>query len=140
MGLFKSKEEKAEIKKKQQEAAENAKAEAEWEAKYAAKTEKKKVQKLIAEIEQKEQALIKNAAEAKSKGYMDVYRTQISFIKVARTRKMQAEKFLFQVDAMEEYEEHKYIMVGRKEIIITVKRKRPKFISINTDVQRRFDF
>lgn len=43
-------------------------------------------------------------------------------------------------DAMEEYEEHKYIMVGRKEIIITVKRKRPKFISINTDVQRRFDF
>jgi hypothetical protein len=32
---------------------------------------------------------------------MDVYRTQISFIKVARTRKMQAEKFLFQVDAME---------------------------------------
>ncbi|MBE6625467.1 MAG: hypothetical protein E7622_07485 [Ruminococcaceae bacterium] len=101
MGLFKSKEEKAEIKRKQQEAADNAKAEAEWEAKYAAKTEKKKVQKLIAEIEQKEQALIKNAAEAKSKGYMDVYRTQISFIKVARTRKMQAEKFLFQVDAME---------------------------------------
>lgn len=101
MGLFKSKEEKAEIKRKQQEAADNAKAEAEWEAKYAAKTEKKKVQKLIAEIEQKEQALIKNAAEAKSKGYMDVYRTQISFIKVARTRKIQAEKFLFQVDAME---------------------------------------
>jgi hypothetical protein len=101
MGLFKSKEEKAEIKRKQQEAIDNAKAEAEWEAKYAAKTEKKKVQKLIAEIEQKEQALIKNAAEAKSKGYMDVYRTQISFIKVARTRKMQAEKFLFQVDAME---------------------------------------
>ena len=43
-------------------------------------------------------------------------------------------------DAMEEYEEYKYIMVGRMEHIITVKRKRPKFISINTDAQRRFDF
>lgn len=43
-------------------------------------------------------------------------------------------------DAMEEYEEHKYIMVGRKEDVITVKRKRQKFISINTDAQRRFDF
>lgn len=43
-------------------------------------------------------------------------------------------------DAMEEYEEHKCIMVGRKEDVITVKRKRQKFISINTDAQRRFDF
>lgn len=43
-------------------------------------------------------------------------------------------------DAMEEYEEYKYIMVGRMEHIITVKRKRPKFISINRDAQRRFDF
>lgn len=43
-------------------------------------------------------------------------------------------------DAMEEYEGHKCFMVGRKEDIITVKRKRQKFISINTDAQRRFDF
>ena len=43
-------------------------------------------------------------------------------------------------DAMEEYEEHKCIMVGRKEVVITVKRKRHNFISIKTDAQRRFDF
>ena len=101
MKFFMSKEEKEELKRKEQEAAANAKQEAEWKAKYTAKTKKKEVMKLIEEINQKEQALIKGAAEAKAKGFMDVYRNQISFIKVARARKMQAEKFLFQVDAME---------------------------------------
>lgn len=43
-------------------------------------------------------------------------------------------------DAMEEYEEYKYVMVGRKEDFIVLKRKRPKFITIKTDAQRRFNF
>ena len=99
--FFKSKEEKAEIKRKEQEAAANAKQEAELNAKMTAKTKKKEVQKLIEKIGQQEQLLIQKAAEAKAKGFMDIYRNQISFIKVARARKMQAEKFLFQVEAME---------------------------------------
>ena len=101
MKFFMSKEEKAELKKKEQEAAENAKQEAEFQAKYTAKQKKKEVLKLIEEITRKEQDLIKGAAEAKAKGFADIYRNQISFIKVARARKMQAEKFLFQVEAME---------------------------------------
>ena len=47
MMFFKSKEEKAEIKRKEQEAAANAKQEAELNAKMTAKTKKKEVQKLI---------------------------------------------------------------------------------------------
>lgn len=42
-------------------------------------------------------------------------------------------------DAMEEYEECK-CMVGRKVLTVTVKKKRPKFITINTDAQRGLTF
>lgn len=98
MGLFGNNEKKL---KKQQE-AEEAKANAEFEAKYAAKQEKKKVEKTIAEIDKSLQILMTKAAESKAKGYMDVYRQCVGMIKIARGRKMQAEKFLFQMDAMQE--------------------------------------
>ena len=101
MKLFMSKEEKAELKRKEQEAAENAKQEADIQTKIIVKTKKKEVLKLIEEITRKEQDLIKGAAEAKAKGFMDIYRNQISFIKIARARKVQAEKFLYQINAME---------------------------------------
>jgi len=42
------------------------------------------------------------AAESKAKGYLDVYRQCVGMIKIAKGRKMQAEKFLFQMEAMQE--------------------------------------
>lgn len=82
--------------------AQQAKEQLEWDAKFAAKQKKKEIQKLIAEIQKKEQEIIANAAAAKAKGYNDVYRVQLSALKVARARKVQAEKFLFQIDTMEQ--------------------------------------
>lgn len=82
--------------------AQQAKEQLEWDAKFAAKQKKKEIQKLIAEIEKKEKEIIANAAAAKTKGYNDVYRVQLSALKVARARKVQAEKFLFQIDTMEQ--------------------------------------
>ena len=87
-------------KKAEEEAA--AKAEAEYQAKFAAKQEKKKVEKTVTEIDKSIANFIAKAAEAKQKGYADMYRQCISFIKTARVRKKQAEMFLFQVDAMQE--------------------------------------
>jgi hypothetical protein len=81
--------------------AQQAREQAEWDAKYAAKQQKKEIQKLIVEIEKSEKDIIANAAAAKTKGYNDVYRVQLSALKVARARKTQAEKFLFQIDTME---------------------------------------
>lgn len=101
MGLFGNKETKQEKQERLNKAAAEAKMKAEIEAKIAAKQEKKKVEKIIAEIDKSEKEIIAKAAEAKSKGYTDVYKQQLGFIKVARARKMQAEKFLFQVDSME---------------------------------------
>lgn len=43
-------------------------------------------------------------------------------------------------DAMEEYDVHRYVMVGNKEYSTIIKDKRPRCISINTDAQRYFDF
>ena len=99
MGLFDSLNEKKK-KKAEEEAA--AKAEAEYQAKFAAKQEKKKVEKTITEIDKSIANFIAKAAEAKQKGYADMYRQCVSFIKTARVRKKQAEMFLFQVDAMQE--------------------------------------
>ncbi len=92
------------LSRKERKALEEAKAreQAEWEAKYEAKNRKKEIQKLIAEIEKSERVIIANAAAAKAKGYSDVYSVQLSALKVARARKTQAEKFLFQIDTMEE--------------------------------------
>lgn len=82
--------------------AEQAREQMEWDAKFAAKQKKKEIQKLIVEIEKSEKDIIANAAAAKTKGYNDVYRVQLSALKVARARKTQAEKFLFQIDTMEQ--------------------------------------
>ena len=101
MKLFTTKKEREEKQRKEQEALENAKFENEVNAKMTAGTEKKKIIKLIAELEQKEKTLIKSAADAKSKGYGDVYRTHVSFIKTVRAQKMKADKFLYQVEAMQ---------------------------------------
>lgn len=98
MVFFESKEKKA----KRLEAEANAKADAEFQAKYTAKQERKKVEKMVASIDGSISALISKAAAAKAKGYTQVYQQCISFIKVARARKMQAETFLFQMDAMQE--------------------------------------
>lgn len=73
----------------------------ETDAKMQALMEKKKVQRLITDIEKSERGLLENAAAAKAKGYSDIYRQQISALKIARARKIQAEKFLFQIDSME---------------------------------------
>ena len=95
-------EEKLSKKERKALEAEKAREQAEWEAKYEAKNRKKEIQKLILEIEKSEKTIIANAAAAKSKGYADVYNVQLSALKVARARKTQAEKFLFQIDTMEE--------------------------------------
>ena len=97
MAFFMSKAKKEE----QARAAEDAKREAEFNAKYAAKTERKNVEKIVTEMDQSLVALKQKAAEAKSKGYEDVYRQQVYAIKIAMGRKAQAEKFLFQMDTMQ---------------------------------------
>ena len=43
-------------------------------------------------------------------------------------------------DAMEEYEEYRYVTNGRKECGVVRIEKRPKLITIYNDAQRRFDF
>lgn len=73
----------------------------EWEAKYQAKVHKKNITKLVTDIEKAEKEIIANAAQAKMKGYNDVYGIQLKALKTARARKAQAEKFLFQIDTME---------------------------------------
>lgn len=95
--IFESKEKK----QKRLEAEAAAKEDAEFEAKMVAKQEKKKVSKTIDDVDKAMKALIEKAAAAKSKGYEDIYRQCLSLIKVTKARKMQAEKFLFQVEAME---------------------------------------
>ncbi len=96
--MFNSKE------KKQKKAEEEArqKADAEFEAKFAAKQERKKVEKIIAEMEKSAQNLVAKAAEAKMKGQGTIYRNYVSALKIARARKTQAETFLAQMDAMQE--------------------------------------
>jgi ParB-like chromosome segregation protein Spo0J len=86
----------------QEEAAEQARQDALYEAKFAAKQERKKVEKTIDEIDKSLSGLMTKAADAKAKGYNDVYRQCVMMIKVAKGRRMQAEKFLFQMDAMQE--------------------------------------
>lgn len=91
----KSKEEKAKL-------AEKAKFEAEINAKVAANTERKKVEKMIGEIDKSISDLMAQAADAKRKGYAPVYKQCLSFIKVAKARKAQAEMFLAQISAMQQ--------------------------------------
>lgn len=63
--LFKSKERK----QREAEAAEAARADAEYEAKATARQEKKKAEKVIAEMDKSIQSFMQKAADAKSKGY-----------------------------------------------------------------------
>ncbi|MBO7149323.1 MAG: hypothetical protein J6V71_00350 [Clostridia bacterium] len=93
---------RAEKKQRALEAAEAAKAEAEYNAKYAAKQERKKVEKMVAEFDKSISSLMEKAANAKVKGYEEIYRQCLMFIKIAKGRKKQAETFLFQMDAMQE--------------------------------------
>ena len=93
---------RAEKKQRALEAAEAAKAEAEYNAKYAAKQERKKVEKMVAEFDKSISSLMDKAANAKVKGYEEIYRQCLMFIKIAKGRKKQAETFLFQMDAMQE--------------------------------------
>ena len=88
-------------KEKKELEAQQAREQAESDAKYAAKIRKREIQKLIGEIEKSEQQIIASAASVKVKGYNDLYRTQLSALKVARARKAQAEKFLYQIEIME---------------------------------------
>ena len=85
-----------------QNAVDGDRADAEFEAKYAVKTERKKVEKLMAEMDKSIGVFMAQAAEAKQKGYEEMYRKSISFIKVAKARKKQAEMFLFQIVSMQE--------------------------------------
>ena len=88
-------------KEKKELEAQQAREQAESDAKYAAKIRKREIQKFIGEIEKSEQQIIASAASVKVKGYNDLYRTQLSALKVARARKAQAEKFLYQIEIME---------------------------------------
>lgn len=94
-------EKKLSRKERKELEAQQAREQAEWDAKFAAKQEKKKISRLIDEINKTEKDIMENAAVAKSKGYADIYRQQLSALKIARARKVQAEKFLFQIDSME---------------------------------------
>lgn len=94
-------EEKLSRKERKAAEAERVKEEAEWEAKQAASKAKRDAKKFIEEISKVEKGIIESAAMAKAKGYADIYRQQLSALKVARARRVQAEKFLFQVDTME---------------------------------------
>lgn len=91
-------------KKKKLTAEEVAKAkeEAEFEAKFTAKQERRRVEKLVDDLDKSCQSLLNKAAEAKSKGQGTSYKTYVLAIKVARARKVQAENFLAQIDAMQE--------------------------------------
>ena len=91
-----------EKKRLKAEAEAKAKEEAEFEAKFTAKQERKKVEKIIAEVDKSEKALLVKAAEAKQKGQTAIYANYVTAIKVARSRKHQAETFLAQVDVMQE--------------------------------------
>ena len=97
-GFFESKKSKEE----KQKAAENAKFEAEVNAKIAASTEKKKIEKMVAETEKAIAELTNQAAAAKAKGYEPVYRQCVNFIKVAKARRAQAEMFLAQINMMQQ--------------------------------------
>ena len=94
-------EEKLSRKEKKAAEAERIREEAEWEAKQAAGRAKRDAKKFIEEVSKVERGIIESAAVAKAKGYADIYRQQLSALKVARARRVQAEKFLFQVDTME---------------------------------------
>lgn len=92
---------KEKLLQKQRE-AEEARINAEFDAKMTAKQERKKVEKTIAEIDESLKKMLQRAAEAKVKGFEEQYRSCVGMIKLARARKHQAEVFLFQMDTMQE--------------------------------------
>lgn len=90
-----------EKKRLKEEEAAKAKQEAEFDARFKAKQERKKVEKIIADMEKQGNELLAKAAEAKQKGQATAYRNYVSGIKLVRARKAQAENFLSQVDVMQ---------------------------------------
>ena len=83
-------------------AEEEARADAVFNAIFTANQEKKKVAKIVAEMDKSCQTLLAKAVDAKSKGQGNIYKTYVAAIKVARARKAQAENFLAEIDAMQE--------------------------------------
>lgn len=107
-----------ERKKKKEEELSKMKADAEFNAKYTAKQERKNVEKLIVEIDNSIKVFYDRAIEAKSKGYNDMYKKCISFIKIAKMRKKQADMFLFEMDAMQQMQS---ISKNSKELFTSMK-------------------
>lgn len=93
-------QEKISKKQLKAEAAAAAKEDAVREAIYNAKCERKKIEKTVVAMDKTVGDLMAKAADAKVKGYTDIYNNCISMIKVARARKKQSEMFIFQIDAM----------------------------------------
>lgn len=137
MALFESKE-----KKKQREEAEAAaRADAEFQASFTAKQERKKVEKMIAEIDKTLGEMMKNAAQAKAKGYTTSYQQYVQFIKVGRARKKQAEMFLFQMDAMQQMQsisKSSSSLLGSMNTIMTSLGKLSLDKSVMMETQRNF--
>lgn len=108
----------SEKRKKKAEEAERAKQEAqanaEFEAKFTAKQERKKIEKMVSDLDKSCNELLQKAVEAKAKNQGQIYRTYTSALKVARARKAQAENFLAQVDAMQQMQS---IANGSKELL-----------------------
>lgn len=99
MGFFGKNKDK---QKQTAEELENARFEAESEAKFVAKQEKRNIERTINDIDKSIGVFVQKAAEAKAKGYSGIYQQCIGFIKAAKVRKIQAEQYLFQIDAMSE--------------------------------------
>lgn len=107
-----------ERKKKKEEELSKMKADAEFNAKYTAKQERKNVEKVIVEIDNSIKVFYDKAIEAKNKGYNDMYKKCISFIKIAKMRKKQADMFLFEMDAMQQMQS---ISKNSKELFTSMK-------------------
>lgn len=74
----------------------------EFDAKMALKNGRKGIEKFLDEAKGSISILTDKAVEAKKKGYDAPYRALVGQLRIAESRKRQAEAFLFQLDAMSE--------------------------------------
>lgn len=132
-----------ERKKKKEEELSRMKADAEFNAKYTAKQERKNVEKVIAEIDNSIKVFYDRAIEAKNKGYNDMYKKCLSFIKIAKMRKKQADMFLFEMDAMQQMQSisknSKELFSSMKNVMGTLGKlsiDKAVISSMNTDFQK----
>ena len=72
----------------------------EFDLKFKVKRAKRETEKQIKKLDDSIAESIAKAADAKCKGYKDVYLQYKTLIRYSRARKIQAEKFLYQMDAM----------------------------------------